>query len=106
MLTGLLIVFSIITATEGLGNSITSFPRIANCYGVGLTPENRVKDIDEISRTDLLIGGLWCNWNNPEHMKKLHERIAEVRKKNPNIIILDFSVSAPYAEPDDKAFPE
>lgn len=82
------------------------FPRIANCYGSRLTPESTAKDIDEIARIDLLIGGLWCNWNNPEHVKKLHKRIAEVRKKNPDIIILDFSVSAPYASPTDSTFPE
>lgn len=61
------------------------FPRIANCYASRLTSESTAKDIDEISRIDLLIGGLWCNWNDLEHVKKLHERIAEVRKKNPDI---------------------
>ncbi|MGQ9610671.1 MAG: putative glycoside hydrolase [bacterium] len=82
------------------------FPRIANCYGVGLMPDSSDKDIDEIAKFDLLIGGVWCDWNNDEQVKKLKEKVTEIRRKNPNIIILDFSVSAPYADPNDPTFPE
>ena len=82
------------------------FPRIANCYASGLRPGNTAEEIDEIARIDLLIGGLWCNWGDPENVKKLHENMSKVREKNPDIIILEFSVSAPYAYPADKTFPE
>jgi hypothetical protein len=87
-------------------NSGPPFPRIANCYGSGLRPGNTAEEIDEIARIDLLIGGLWCNWSDPKHVKKLHERMAEVREKNPDVIILEFSVSAPYTNPADTTFPE
>lgn len=87
-------------------NSGPPFPRIANCYGSGLRPGNTAEEIDEIARIDLLIGGLWCNWSDPKHVKKLHERMAEVREKNPDVIILEFSASAPYANPADTTFPE
>lgn len=87
-------------------NSGPPFPRIANSYGARLVPESSDEDIDEIARIDLLIGGVGCDWSNEEQVKNLHERIAEVRKKNPDIIILDFSVSAPYADPTDPTFPE
>ena len=82
------------------------FPRIANCYGVGLQPNNTPADIEEIARFDLLIGGVWCNWGDEAMRKRLADNIAAVRKLNPHIIILDFSSSAPYAHPDDKTFPE
>jgi hypothetical protein len=81
------------------------FPRIANCYGVGLTPTSTSKDIEEIARFDLLIGGVWCNWGDPESRRKLAESIAAVRARNPHIIILEFSSSAPYADPKDATFP-
>jgi len=111
---GCLALFAMMGVTDVSGSEVESyaknsgppFPRIANCYGSGLKPGNTAKDIDEISRIDLLIGGLWCNWNDTEHVKKLHERMAEVRKKNPDIIILEFSVSAPYANTTDTTFPE
>ena len=81
------------------------FPRIANCYAVKLTPESTPADIKEIARFDLLIGGVWCNWDDPESRRKLAANIAEVRKRNPHVIILDFSTSAPYASPKDKSLP-
>ena len=75
------------------------FPRIANCYAVGMKADSTPKDIEEIGRFDLLIGGVWCNWSNADQRKKLAENTAAVRKLNPHIIILDFSSSAPYAYP-------
>jgi Hypothetical glycosyl hydrolase family 15 len=81
------------------------FPRIANCYGVGLAPGSTPKDIEEIARFDLLIGGVWCNWADAEQRKKLADNMAAVRAKNPHVIILDFSSSAPYADPKDATFP-
>ena len=82
------------------------FPRIANCYAVGLRPDSTPKDIEEIARFDLLIGGVWCNWPNADQRKRLADNIAAVRKRNPHIIILDFSSSAPYAYPKDANFPK
>ncbi|MEW6359597.1 MAG: putative glycoside hydrolase [Planctomycetota bacterium] len=82
------------------------FPRIANCYGVGLRPDSIPKDIEEIARFDLLIGGVWCNWDDAAQREKLAANMSAVRKLNPHIIILDFSSSAPYAQTTDKTFPE
>ena len=81
------------------------FPRIANCYGVGLTPDSTPQDIEEVARFDLLIGGVWCNWADEQQRQKLARNLAAVREKNPHIIVLDFSSSAPYADPGDKTFP-
>ncbi|NLC57059.1 MAG: hypothetical protein GX774_09500 [Armatimonadetes bacterium] len=82
------------------------FPRIANCYAVGLSPESTPADIAEIARFDLLIGGVMCDWGNPEHRQRLAEKMALVRQRNPHILILDFSSSAPYYFPSDPSFPE
>lgn len=81
------------------------FPRIANCYSVQLTPDSAETDLEAIARFDLLIGGVWCDWANPEQVERLKERMAEVRRRNPHITILDFSSSAPYAYPSDAGFP-
>ena len=96
-------------AVAGLALSQTAgppFPRIANCYAVGLTPQSTPADLEEIARFDLLIGGVWCNWGDAAQREKLAANIAEVRRRNPHIIILDFSSSAPYADPKDQGFPE
>ncbi len=81
------------------------FPRIANCYSVNLTPWTTEQDIAEVARFDLLIGGLWADWTNAEQREKLAANMAAVRKLNPHIVILDFSSSAPYADPEDPTFP-
>lgn len=81
------------------------FPRIANCYSVGLTPWSTEQDLVEVARFDLLIGGLWADWSHAEQRAKLAANMAAVRKLNPHIIILDFSSSAPYADPNDPTFP-
>jgi hypothetical protein len=81
------------------------FPRIANCYSVQLTADSTERDLEEIARFDLLIGGVWCDWGNPEQVARLNERMAEVRRRNPHITIIDFSSSAPYAYPSDAGFP-
>jgi len=81
------------------------FPRIANCYGVGLTPDSTPKDIEEVARFDLLIGGVWCSWGDQEQRRKLAGNIAAVHARNPHILNLDFSSSAPYADPHDASFP-
>lgn len=103
------VMFAVVLCDERanlMENSNPPFPRIANCYGAWLVPESFDKDIDEIGRIDLLIGGVWCDWNNAEQLKKLNERIGKIRGKNPDIIILDFSASAPYADTNDSTFPE
>lgn len=81
------------------------FPRIANCYGVGLTPDSTPEDIEAIARFDLLIGGVWANWQDADSRARLAANIAAVRARNPHAIILDFSSSAPYADPNDATFP-
>ena len=82
------------------------FPRIANCYGVGLRPNSTPADIEEIARFDLLIGGVSCNWEDAGQRAQLADNIAAVRRKNPHILILDFSSSAPYHYPGDATFPK
>jgi len=82
------------------------FPRIANCYGVGLKPDSTPEDLDAIARFDLLIGGVWANWGDEGSRRLIAEKIAAVRERNPHIIVLDFSSSAPYAHPGDRTFPE
>ena len=58
------------------------FPRIANCYAVGLRPDSTPADIEEVARFDLLIGGVWCNWNDAAQREKLAANIAAVRRRN------------------------
>ncbi len=82
------------------------FPRIANCYAVGLAPTSTPEGIAEIAKFDLLIGGVWANWGDEKSRKALADNMAAVRKLNPYIIILDFSSSAPYAYPKDESFPK
>jgi hypothetical protein len=72
---------------------------------VGLTPDSTPADVREVARFDLLIGGLWANWADPANVGRLAERMAEVRRLNPHILILDFSCSAPYADPADPTVP-
>ncbi len=81
------------------------FPRLANCYAAQLTPDSTEKDLDEIARYDLLIGGVWCNWADPEHQRRITEKMAALRQRNPRIVIVDFSASAPYHDTKDAAFP-
>ncbi|MBM3498616.1 MAG: hypothetical protein FJX74_08075, partial [Armatimonadetes bacterium] len=81
------------------------FPRIANCYAVQLTPHSTPEDLDEIAQWDLLIGGVWANWGDAESVRRVRENLQAVRERNPHIIILDFSSSAPYADPKDASFP-
>ncbi|MBI2300248.1 MAG: hypothetical protein HYU66_15095, partial [Armatimonadetes bacterium] len=81
------------------------FPRIANCYGVGLKPDSTPQDLAEIARCDLLIGGVWCNWAEPEQRRRLAGHLAELKRLNPHLIVLDFSSSAPYHYPNDTRFP-
>lgn len=81
------------------------FPRIANCYGVGLNPYSTEEDIAAVARFDLLIGGVWCNWSDEEQRERMYRAEAAVRELNPHIIILDFSSSAPYVSADETDFP-
>jgi hypothetical protein len=81
------------------------FPRIANCYFANLTPDSTPADVEEVARFDLLIGGVWANWGDPASVARLAERMAEARRLNPHILILDFSCSAPYADPADVTVP-
>ncbi|MBM3496003.1 MAG: hypothetical protein FJX72_17020, partial [Armatimonadetes bacterium] len=90
---------------EGTGRRGMPYPRIANCYSVQLTPTSSEADLREIARYGLLIGGVWANWADPASVSALRERMAAVRKLNPHIVILDFSCSAPYADPSDRDVP-
>ncbi len=72
------------------------FPRIANCYGAQLYPSTPARQLDELARYDLLIGGTGCDWSKPEAVAAFRENIAYLRRVNPHIIVLEFSSSAPY----------
>jgi hypothetical protein len=72
------------------------FPRIANCYGSGLSPQTSREDLDKLAKYDLLIGGTWCNWTKPEQVTAFKKSLAYLRRANPHIIVLEFSSSAPY----------
>lgn len=107
---GLLVMLGILTLLAGTSSSLEAqrgapFPRIANCYAVQLTPDSSEGDLDEIAQWDLLIGGVWANWADADSTRRIQEKTQAVRARNPHIIILDFSSSAPYADPNDKSFP-
>lgn len=72
------------------------FPRIANCYGAGLSPQTSRKELDQLAKYDLLIGGTWCDWSKPKQVAAFQKNVACLRKINPYIIVLEFSSSAPY----------
>jgi hypothetical protein len=72
------------------------FPRIANCYGAGLTPQTPRDKLDQLAKFDLLIGGTWCDWTKPEQVAAFQKAIAYLRRINPHILVLEFSSSAPY----------
>ena len=72
------------------------FPRIANCYGARLGPDTSDAELNLLARYDLLIGGTYCNWSNPEQVAKFRRNLTHLRQKNPHIIVLEFSSSAPY----------
>lgn len=93
-------------AEAGSSRRGPEFPRIANCYGIRLNPWSTEKDIEEIARFNLLIGGTWLNWEKPDQVEKFRAVVAEVRRRNPHIIIIEFPISAPYVRTDKKDFPE
>ena len=72
------------------------FPRIANCYGARINPHTPVETLDFLAQYDLLIGYGWCDWENPAHRAALEKKLAYLKQKNPHIMVLDFSSSAPY----------
>ncbi len=73
----------------------TGYPKIANIYGSHLGPRSTEIELRLLGRNDLLIGGL----NVPEaraERTELASRVARLRQLNPRIVVLDFSLSAPY----------
>lgn len=82
-----------------------AYPRIANCYAAGLGPDTPRSELDEIARYSLLIGGISCNWSSSDERERLASNIAYLRERNPEIRILDFACSAPYADPTDPRVP-
>jgi len=73
-----------------------SFPRIANCYGARINPHTPIETLEFLAQYDLLIGYGWCDWANPAHRAAMEEKLAYLKRKNPQIMVLDFSSSAPY----------
>lgn len=72
------------------------FPRIANCYGAGLSWTNWEKGSEYWSKLGLFIGGgydLHYDWENPRwtnSLAKLKENVAQLKKVNPNAMILPY----------------
>jgi len=86
-----------------------TFPRIANIYGAGLNPDATDVELRLLARYDLLIGGLRIPAD-PAGRNRLNANIKCLREINPQIVIVDFSISAPYwgiraeVQPPEEAF--
>jgi len=72
------------------------FPRIANCYGAALGHWTKPETLKELAKFDLLIGGVNAG-NNDKQRQAVAKMVAQLRARNPHLIVLDFSSSAPYA---------
>lgn len=84
------------------------FPRIASIYGAQLGPDATDVELRLLARYDLLIGGLQAPADTAGR-QKLNDNIKRLRELKPEIIVLDFSTSAPYwgvgeGEPPESAF--
>jgi hypothetical protein len=80
-------------------NTERTFPRIANIYGAGLSAQATDIELQLLARYDFLIGGLRYDPADKENRKALNARIRRLRELNPDILIIDFSISAPYWSP-------
>lgn len=72
------------------------FPRIANVYGVALTPDGarvsgETHSLEEVARCDLLIGV-----RGAKESDEFQKQLAALKELNPNLIALHFACSAPY----------
>jgi hypothetical protein len=76
-------------------SATNNFPKIANIYAAGIQPVMSEVALQQVARYDLLLGGIphGEQLENPEAYNAILKRI---RKANPNIVIVDFSTSAPY----------
>lgn len=82
------------------------FPRIANALGNLITPTATSKDIADAARYSLIIAGFRGDWHNTGVRRKLEDKVAEVRARNPRILILGPTVSIAYAGTWEKDFPQ
>lgn len=73
-----------------------SYPRIANCYGAGLSWGSWEKGREYWSRLDLFIGGgydLHYDWDHerwPEALERIEATIARIREVNPSALFLPY----------------
>jgi len=74
------------------------FPRIANCYGAKLGHWTKPETLEVLGQFDLLIGGVNAGGNDKQR-QAVEAMVATLRKANGHLIVLDFSSSAPYAQP-------
>lgn len=87
----------------------SGYPKIANIYGCHLGPASTEVELRLLARYDLLIGGLHVS-ESKAGRADLALRIARLRELNPRIVVLDFSLSAPYwnrkdpVQPHEKCF--
>ena len=77
-----------------------TFPRIANVYGVALTPDGAKvagKDctLEEVARCDLLIGVRWSRGGATAD-DDFKRQLAALKQINPHLMGLHFACSAPY----------
>lgn len=82
------------------------FPRIANYLGTLITPTTTSKEIADAARYSLIIAGFRGSWRNAKIRSTLEEKVAEVRARNPRIVILGPTVSVAYAGTWEKDFPQ
>lgn len=80
------------------------FPRIANVYGLWLTPDTayvagQETGLEELARYDLLLG-VNGPWQDPASWPELRRRLDSLRARNPHLRALSFVYSAPYTYPE------
>jgi len=97
-----LVLFAVLAGSPDGG---PPFPRIANCYGGLLGGQRSERERTDAARFGLLIGAGWWNWSDPANRPKAATVLAEAHRRNPRLLALEFSSSAPYADPRDRTFP-
>lgn len=95
VLAGMLAVATVLAARD-YSQINPSFPRLANCYGAGLSWRDWDQGKDYWSNLDLVIGGCFdvhYDWDNERWARlrpRLESNIARLRAVNPNVLVLPY----------------